>query len=172
MTTTKYYYPFFLIAVVLLSGCIKIQPGYTNITRTDANGHVDYTNVDNSDWTEDKDWNTSEENLFQQASEPIDSTFTKTYVTVEPGYPNPCNTDTFRVRFASAGKCQLNYVVTDDKLKVILPMRTARLNLGYNTIKVPTQNFNKGDNYRMYYIFSGYKNFEFYKGHGDIAMAE
>lgn len=164
----KKYLPVAIFLMAVLSSCIKIQPGYTDITETDDSGKV-IGQIDKTDWTEDKDWNQSEEFLFDQVGEPIDSNFRKSYVTVEPSYPNPCS-DSFHFRVITAERCVFNYVLTDDKLKVKIPLGTAWLNPGYNKFNFSTNGLTKGKNYRLYYIFSYYQNKAWYKGHGDIAV--
>lgn len=161
-----------LIASTLFSCKKKIDFG--------PNEGIDYRDFNNnpgpgdaSDWTSDGTWNKQEKKLFDDLGINLNST-------AQGGireiffYPNPIETQG-NFGYAKTGTSSLTakYVVVDRKYQVLQSGTLPSIVTGRNNIMLDFSGskFESGEIYRMYYVFYQGSTL-YYKGHGDIKMAD
>lgn len=138
------------------------------ITPTDATGNS-IGAADNTDWTEDGDWNEAEIALFR--SDPIDMTGAEVAtITMQPGFPNPC-LHQIAIAFTPSKPTFIRIVIVDAKLKK-LAQYNFLTSSGLNVYNIPfaPATFPINNNYRIYYTFNAPGYDMYYKGHGDVSI--
>ena len=159
----------FIFCLSALSGCDKTTPftiDVSAITSTDALGNP-IGSTDNTDWTEDASWNESEKSLF--LTDPIDMTDAEVAsVSMQPVYPNPCQTNT-SLQFTVSKITWIRIAIVDEKVNK-LAYFSFKTDSGLNAYHIPFDPliFKVNKNYRLYYSFDAPGHAMYYKGHGDV----
>ena len=160
-----------IICLSVLTSCNKTTPftiDTSGITGVDVMGIL-IGPSDNTDWTEDVNWNETEESLF--LTDPIDMTGAEVAsVTIQPVYPNPF-VSTTTLQFTVSKITWIRIAIVDEKLNK-LAFYSFKTDVGLNAYIIPFDPliFKTNKNYRLYYSFDAPGNAMYYKGHGDVAI--
>lgn len=161
----------FLGAIYLFWGCEKTTVftiDTSQITSTDLSGNL-IGSTDPSDWAQDAAWSETEKALFR--ADLVDLTgMERATIQMSPAYPNPCSDQT-TLLFTTSVPTKMRIVITDDKATK-LASYALQTDAGLNAYVLPFTNsiFQKGKNYRVYYVFDAPGQLMYYYGHGDISL--
>lgn len=171
-------YLFLLAATLALGACnrkIDFGPDEGVSYRNAMNVPIGYT--DNSDWTLDGSWNKQERQLFEELSVNVNAA-TQGQVSSLGFFPNPLqpgSNGTLLYQTAQQNM-RLHLVFVDKKYKIIdrqdRPVDTGGRYGTELPLPFPSAKFASNTIYRLYYIFYAPDGTLYYKGHGDIKIAE
>ena len=123
---------------------------------------------DPTDWTQDGNWNSTEENLFAGLGLDFNTTPQGTASSLS-AYPNPATTaTTFQYALPKAVSCR---VVAVDQTYTVMYSNSVggSVPVASQSLTLDLQAFPKGQRYRLYYVFYN-GSIVYYKGHGDIKV--
>lgn len=125
---------------------------------------------DPTDWTLDGAWNPKELALFQSLGLDANGQATGA-ATIGGAFPNAASTAT-NFGYAIPGTAAGKIIIVDRNYQVIVESSTPNASGGYSFVFDLTRNgFLKGQRYRLYYVLYNGSTL-YYKGHGDIKVAE
>jgi hypothetical protein len=161
-----------VLTTLLFCGCKKkIDFGPDEgITYRDNNNNP-VSKIDPSDWTLDGNWSKQEKKLFDGLGVDVNSTAQGVVRNISL-YPNPIETQG-NFTYSVTASLSLKLVVVDRKYKVLLNTTYAPPTVGHYAFNIDftDSKFESGESYRMYYVFYQGSTL-YYKGHGDIKMAD
>ncbi len=163
---------FLLIFFCLVAGCDKTTPftiDVSQITFTDSLGNSSGT-ADNTDWTQDAEWNETEKSFFR--TDPVDLSGTEVAsITLLPAYPNPTSVKQITIRFTASAITYLRLALVDRQLNK-LSFYSFITVAGLNAFIIPFDEtkFSANNNYRLYYSFDAPGTLMYFKGHGDVRV--
>ena len=140
----------------------------SQITSTDGLGNI--LSQDNTDWTEDNNWTTSAQELFETPTNAQLANTETANVTLFPAYPNPASNQQI-IDITTSKATLAEIVITDDKLMIKKQFffNTPNTTQGIAYL-LDSSIFSNHTNYRVYYGFYSLADGLFYKGHGDISI--
>ncbi|HEX8329253.1 MAG TPA: hypothetical protein VF629_17090 [Hymenobacter sp.] len=126
---------------------------------------------DPTDWTLDNQWNAKEAELFKSLALNVNDRPIGT-ASMSGAYPNPA-TASVRLSWSTPEAAQHDFVIADQSYQAIIGNSSSTPSFGGSSTFNLSQNsaFKRGQVYRVYYIFHNGKTV-YYKGHGDIKIAE
>jgi len=167
--------PFFLLLPAVLA-CSKSDSSPTiDFGKGEGITYRDHSNLpagpgDPTDWTLDATWNEQEQALFQSLGVDVSSP-AQGSAGITGAYPNPAYTGIV-FGYSIPGTAAYKIVIVDASYKVITESGsvnpTSNLSIALDLTRT---GFSKGQRYRLYYVLYNGSTL-YYKGHGDIKMAE
>ena len=157
---------YILLFTLINTQCNKDNNGIINvssITETDVLGNST-GHIDNTDWTKDNNWTSSESKLFESpTADQLANTQTSTISVA--AYPNPVG-PALMFYFNSSGITLAQIVITD-KFLTIKERHYYLGHTGSNFLQInPDQTkYANNTNYRVYYSFYSLADGQYYKGH-------
>lgn len=147
------------------SGSSGNYPSFTGYTSTDNNGMLT-AYYDSTDWENDTNWISVEENLFPEFPNLVSDFEAYSSVGIFPAYPNPTSSATY-FQLSKESNVRFSYRVVNKNFITIASSDSVYNNsFGLNTMNVvsPTDTM-----VRVYYFFERNDSC-LYKGHGDLKI--